>query len=109
LRNTISGTAAPTTSTGAFGIGTAGDAVTEFFPGLLDEVRISSVARYSSTFTPQTTPFASDASTIALYHLDEGTGQILNDASGNNRHGVLGTSSAVEAVDPQWSTNAPVH
>jgi len=109
LRNTINGTAAPTTSTGAFGIGNAGDAVTEFFPGLLDEVRISSIVRYSSNFTPQTTPFITDASTIALYHLDEGTGQVLNDASGNNRNGVLGTSSSVETVDPQWSTDAPVH
>ena len=109
LRNTINGTAAPTTSTGAFGIGSAGDAVTEFFPGLLDEVRISSIVRYSRNFTPQTTPFITDAGTIALYHLDEGTGQVLNDASGNNRNGVLGTSSSVETVDAQWSTDAPVH
>jgi hypothetical protein len=109
LRNTINGTAAPTTSTGAFGIGNAGDAVTEFFPGLLDELRISSIVRYSSNFTPQTTPFITDASTVTLYHLDEGTGQVLNDASGNNRNGVLGTSSSVETADPQWSTDAPVH
>jgi hypothetical protein len=109
LRNTVSGTAAPTTSTGAFGIGTAGDAVTEFFAGLLDEIRISSVPRYSSTFTPQSTPFATDATTIALYHLDEATGQVLTDASGNNRNGVLGASSGVEAVDPQRSTDTPVH
>jgi glucose/arabinose dehydrogenase len=109
LRGTLTGTAAPTTSTGAFGIGAAGDAATEFFPGLLDEVRISNVARYSATFTPQTIPFTPDASTVALYHLSEGTGQTLTDASGNNRNGVLGTSSAAESADPQWSTDAPVH
>ena len=109
LRNTLTGTAPPTTSTGAFALGTAGDAVTEFFAGLLDEVRISNVARYSASFTPQTTPFVTDANTVALYHLDEGTGQVLSDASGNNRHGTLGTSAAVEAVDPVWSSDAPVH
>jgi len=109
LRNTMTGTAAPTTSTGAFAIGTAADALTEFFPGLLDEVRISSVARYSATFTPQTTPYATDASTIALYHLDELTGQTLTDSSGNNRNGVLGSTSAAEAADPARSTDAPVH
>ena len=109
LRGTLTGTAAPTTSTGAFGIGAAGDAATEFFPGLLDEVRISNIVRYTATFTPQTIPFTPDANTVALYHLDEGTGQTLTDASGNNRHGVLGTSSSAESADPQWSTDAPVH
>jgi hypothetical protein len=66
-------------------------------------------ANGTGTITGYTTPFATDASTIALYHLDEGTGQVLTDASGNNRNGVLGTSSAVETVDAQWSTDAPVH
>jgi glucose/arabinose dehydrogenase len=109
LRNTITGTAAPTSSTGAFGIGAAGDAATESFPGLLDEVRISSVVRYSGSFTPSAAPFAADGSTVALYHLDESTGQTLADASGNNRNGVLGSTSSAEAIDPQRSTDAPVH
>jgi PKD repeat protein len=109
LRGTVPGTAAPLASTGAFGIGDAGDALAEYFNGLLDEVRISNVVRYTSTFTPQTTAFATDANTVALYHLDEGTGQTLADASGNGRNGVLGTTSAVEPVDPTWSTDSPVH
>lgn len=36
----------------------------------LDEVRVSSVARYAGAYTPDTSPFVSDANTIALYHLD---------------------------------------
>jgi len=108
LRATATNTPAPTTSTGAFGVGNAGDAVTEFFPGLLDEIRISNVARYTTTFTPRVTAFATDPNTVALYHLDGGTGQTLVDSSGNARNGVLGTSSTTEAADPVWSTDTPV-
>ena len=50
-----------------------------------------------------------DTQAIALYHMDEGSGQTLTDSSGNGRTGFLGTSSAVEAVDAQWSTDSPVH
>lgn len=35
-----------------------------------DEVRVSDIIRYTSTYTPATTPFANDANTLALYHLD---------------------------------------
>jgi glucose/arabinose dehydrogenase len=105
LRGSASGTAAPVTSTGAFNIGTAGDSASEYFPGLLDEVRISNVARYTTNFTPQTARFATDSNTVALYHLDEGSGQTLADASGNNRNGFLGTSASTESSDPTWSTD----
>ena len=108
LRGTVSGTVAPTTTgLGAFGIGDAGDAADEYFPGLLDEVRISNIARYTGNFTPQTAPFSPDANTVALYHLDEGTGQTLADASGNGRNGFLGISASTEAIDPTWSTDVP--
>ena len=94
---------------------------TELFQGRIDEVRISNVARYTATFTPQTTIFSTDASTVALYHLDEGTGQTLADASGNNRNGVLvgaqmkrvegllgamtGTASEPRAYGPRGQSN----
>jgi hypothetical protein len=38
--------------------------------GILDEVRISNTARYTSGFTPSGSAFTSDASTVALYHFD---------------------------------------
>ena len=50
LKATATSTAAPTSSTGFLGIGDAGDAVTEYFPGWIDEVRISNVARYTASF-----------------------------------------------------------
>jgi concanavalin A-like lectin/glucanase superfamily protein/galactose oxidase-like protein/Big-like domain-containing protein/purple acid phosphatase-like protein/Kelch motif protein len=108
LRLTTANTAAPKSSTGAFGIGEAADATAEYFNGLIDEIRISSVARYTTSFTPSTVNFAPDANTVALYHLDESSGQTLIDSSGNNRNGVLGSSSSTEASDPQRSSDVPV-
>lgn len=38
--------------------------------GGIDEVRISSVLRYTAPFTPPTAPFVLDRDTLALYHLN---------------------------------------
>jgi hypothetical protein len=108
LRGTIANSAAPTASSGAFGLGEAGDALEEYFSGLLDEVRISNIVRYTATFTPQVVNFSSDTNTVALYHLDETSGQTLLDSSGNSQHGVLGWSSSAESVDPVRSADVPV-
>lgn len=56
------------------------------FVGIIEEVRLSKVARYTEDFKPQS-HFESDAGTIALYHFDEGAGAILHDTSGNDHHG----------------------
>ncbi len=50
------------------------------FTGYIDEVRLSSVARYAGAFTPAAT-FATDVSTVALFHFDELTGTVAHDAS----------------------------
>lgn len=42
------------------------------FSGWLDEVRLSTVVRYTTPFTPPTAPFPVDGSTAALYRFDEG-------------------------------------
>ncbi len=52
------------------------------FNGWIDEVRISTGVRYTGNFTPALTPFVPDASTLALYHFDEGSGTLVLDASG---------------------------
>lgn len=52
------------------------------FNGLLDEVRLSTVIRYGSNFARPSTRFSSDGNTAALYHLDEGAGNTILDASG---------------------------
>jgi len=41
-----------------------------FFEGNADEIRVSDNIRWTSNFTPQTTPYVSDANTRLLQHLD---------------------------------------
>lgn len=52
------------------------------FSGWIDEVRISSIVRYTANFTPPNAPFAPDVHTVGLYHLDEGSGTTVLDSSG---------------------------
>ena len=59
-----------------------------FFNGSVDEVRISSTARYTTTFTPATS-FTSDGNTVALYKFNEGSGTTLTDSSNNGHAGTL--------------------
>jgi hypothetical protein len=61
------------------------DAGVEFpsFSGWLDEVRVSTLRRYTAAFVPPSFPFPSDAVTAALYHFDEGGGTVVLDASGS--------------------------
>lgn len=47
-----------------------------YFPGTIDEIRLSDVARYTTNFTPPTGPFADDASTVLLFHFEETGGTI---------------------------------
>jgi len=78
------------------------------FAGHLDELRISNVLRYASSFAPPAAPFAPDASTTALYHFDEGTGDVVGDSSG-----AAGGPSEGERrfggspAGPEWSSETP--
>lgn len=38
--------------------------------GHMDEIRVSDIARYTTAFTPSTTPFQNDANTLLLIHCD---------------------------------------
>ena len=58
------------------------------FHGIIDEVRISDIARYTEDFSPQKR-FKPDEHTMALYHFDEGKGDLLHDSSGNGHHGKI--------------------
>jgi hypothetical protein len=76
--------------------------------GWMDEIRFSNSLRYPTNgggFTRPSAAFAPDAQTAALYHFDEGSGNIINDsAPGNASPGErLPGSSGL----PQWSTDTP--
>lgn len=76
----------------------------QFFTGRIDEVRISKTARYTEDFEPAAR-LQADEDTLVLYHLDEGSGVITKDASGNRREGVIhgarwvGEDAPIEAVE----------
>ena len=71
-----------------------------FFPCVLAEVRVSKIARYDKDFTPAVR-FATDKDTLALYHLDEGTPDVVTDSSGNGRHGKFTGGTWVYPNEPK--------
>jgi hypothetical protein len=60
-------------SDGAFSLGQFGDWLANSALGDYEEVRVSSVRRHTGNFTPSMVPFAGDASTSILDHLDGST------------------------------------
>ena len=70
-----------------------------YFDGVIDEVRVSNVARTS--FELLTTPTV-DSDTVALWHFNEGDGQFVYDATGNGNDGQLGLTSDPGDDDPTW-------
>ncbi len=73
--------------------------------GSIDEVRFSNIARYSEDFTP-TDHFENDKNTLALYHFDEGTGDVLKDASGNGHDGKIVGAKWIK-VDDELQVTEP--
>jgi WD40 repeat protein/serine/threonine protein kinase len=71
-------------------------AMGHYLTGLITEVRISKVARYDKDFTPAQR-FEPDADTLALYHFDEGQGEVVKDSSGNAHHGKIMNAKWVKA------------
>jgi hypothetical protein len=72
--------------------GTAGN----HFSGIIDDVRLSNVARYAADFV-QSKNHVNDLSTLGLWKLDDGAGTLVVDASGN-----LDPGTAVSG--PSWVT-----
>jgi serine/threonine protein kinase len=64
--------------------------------GIVQGVRISKGARYTQSFVPQSR-FEADANTLALYHCDDGQGDILRDSSGHGIHGTIVGAKWVKA------------
>jgi hypothetical protein len=89
----VNGTAtgATTALSGSFGISTTdlwvgAGAGAYSVNGWMDEVRISNSARYTTTFTPSTTPFVNDTNTLLLIHADgTDTSTVFTDDNGTGR------------------------
>ena len=84
-----------TLSTAHTYVGSENGISSTFFNGWIDEVRVSNVARYSSNFAIPM-HLSTDANTVLLIHMDEGSGTVANDASGMGNHGIF-------ASNPVWT------
>ena len=61
---------------------------TVWFAGIVDEARISDLARYTDTFIPPTS-LGTDGNVVGYWPCNEGTGITVGDASGNGHDGTL--------------------
>lgn len=68
------------------------------FRGLIDEVRISNVVRYSRNFTP-VEHHEPDENTLVLYHFNEGAGRDAIDSSKNGHNAKITGAAWVHADD----------
>jgi len=110
----VNGVASTATNVGVLSAGPqfslGGLAGYAFFNGQLDEVRVSNSVRYTGAFTPPSSAFVDDANTLAIFSLDEGSGQSSQERSGNGYTLTLGTGAGVDSADPSWvSSTAPTN
>ena len=71
------------------------------FLGVIDEVRVSDVVRYTADFALPTHEFETDDNTRVLWHFNEADGTAVADDSGNGNDGQL-------EGGPQWVDGAPI-
>ena len=72
--------------------------------GYLDEIRVSTTARYTGSFTPPTTAYASDISTTILLHCDGAnlsTGFVDDGLGSQNVYSTTGTYTAAVVASAQ--------
>ncbi|MBC8218884.1 MAG: hypothetical protein H8E73_10500 [Planctomycetes bacterium] len=78
---------------------------------LIDELRLSDTARYTSDFAPPHEPFTADEYTVGLWHFDEGEGTIAEDASGHNNTGTISSNhrwaAGYCACSPPYQPTSP--
>ena len=78
------------------------------YSGWIDEVRLSNLLRYTAAFPRPSAPFTTDPNTVALYHFDEGGGNLIADSSGAPG----GPSDGLRSFGgtpqgPDWVTDTP--
>ena len=78
------------------------------YNGLLDELRYSTMRRYTTNFTAYKQPFVTDMHTVGLYHFDEGNGTTAFDSSNANggpSNGILQVGGTPQG--PLWTMDSP--
>jgi hypothetical protein len=80
------------------------------FAGWIDDLRVSNRVRYTAPFDRPTTPWVTDADTVALYHFDEGPvgpcTSSVQDSSGNNTNGQC-RQGGTSAPTPAYVADTP--
>ena len=112
VENVVGGIAPPRRSSGLLRIGngvTPGTA--RGFDGAIDEVRIWALARTTSELnnTMRRRLGGNEPWLVGYWRFDDGSGDVLHDASRNANHGRLGLAVGPDAADPRWlPEGAPV-
>ncbi|HEV2833744.1 MAG TPA: LamG-like jellyroll fold domain-containing protein, partial [Pyrinomonadaceae bacterium] len=102
LDGSLATTSGPAAGTGVFYVGRHSYATSPFyFGGLIDEVRVSAAALYTSNFTRGLGP---SANVRGFWKFD---GQTANDFSGNGNHGTLQNGATYSTDVPPVTNNAP--
>lgn len=110
LDQTATGAMVPYVGTEPVAFGREGNFPGGTLNGIIDEVRIWNVVRTASdlaTFKGRKL-VGSEPGLVGYWRFDEGTGQVVRDATGMGNDGTLGTTPGVDPWDPTWTTNAPV-
>jgi hypothetical protein len=81
---------------------------TNSFNGWIDEIRVSNMLRYSSPFARPTQPSVADASTVALFSLNEGSGDVIADQATLANGPSNGTRNVGgQPPGPAWVSDSP--
>lgn len=75
------------------------------YNGQMDELRFSTVIRYTDNFIPPAAAFRVDESTAGLYHFNEGSGNTLGDATVDPSNGVIYNGGT--PAGPAWLKDSP--
>lgn len=76
------------------------------FDGLIDDLRLSDIVRYSAPFVPAS-QLGADADTIAWWGFEEGAGTTAKDLSNNGHDGTLVAPAAFDTTDSTCSNDQP--
>ncbi len=104
----VSGLTPYTSESNPFTISNLGTRDTQYFTGIIDEVRIYSRALSAAEVLDHFRgKYTDNSGLVGYWTFDENTGQTAYDSSGNGNSGQLGSAPGADANDPTWVNYAP--